>query len=69
MKVGEKTPTQLGPLKGANLNHWFKRLALSKGPNLMSSPPPSPVDGNKFSFRNVMFSRIPDDGKSKKNKQ
>jgi hypothetical protein len=22
MKVGEKTPTQLGPLEIANLNHW-----------------------------------------------
>jgi hypothetical protein len=22
MKVGEKTPTQLGPLERANLNHW-----------------------------------------------
>jgi hypothetical protein len=22
VKVGEKTPTQLGPLERANLNHW-----------------------------------------------
>jgi hypothetical protein len=25
VKVGEKTPTQLGPLERANLNHWFGR--------------------------------------------
>jgi hypothetical protein len=23
VKVGEKTPTQLGPLERVNLNHWF----------------------------------------------
>jgi hypothetical protein len=32
----------------------------------VSSPPPSPEDGNRSSFRNVVFSRIPDDGKSPK---
>jgi hypothetical protein len=48
---GEKTPAQLGPLKRANLNHWTSD---------------SPPDGNRSSFRNVMFSRIPDDGKSPK---
>jgi hypothetical protein len=35
----------------------------------MSSPPSSPVDGNRSSFRNVVFSRIPDDGKSPKTQQ
>jgi hypothetical protein len=29
----------------------------------VSSPPPSLEDGNRSSFRNVVFSRIPDDGK------
>jgi hypothetical protein len=32
VKGGKKTPTQLGPLERANLNHWT-RLILSKGPN------------------------------------
>jgi hypothetical protein len=32
------------------------RLALSKGPNWVSSPPPSPEDGNRSSFRNIVFS-------------
>jgi hypothetical protein len=35
----------------------------------MSSPPPSPEDENRSSFRNVVFSRIPDDGKSPKTQQ
>jgi hypothetical protein len=50
---GAKTPTHLGPLERL-------RLALSKGP--------SPEDGNRFTFRNVVFlvSRIPDDGQSPK---
>jgi hypothetical protein len=30
----------------------------------VSSPPPSPEDGNRYSFRNVVFSRIPEDGYS-----
>jgi hypothetical protein len=31
MKVGEKTPTQLGPLERANFNHWlFLRGQLSR---------------------------------------
>jgi hypothetical protein len=29
MNVGEKTPTQLGPLERANLNHWTFVLHLS----------------------------------------
>jgi hypothetical protein len=36
------------------------RLALSNGPN-RCLPPPSPEDGNRYSFRNGMFFRIPDD--------
>jgi hypothetical protein len=30
----------------------------------VSSPPPSPEDGNRSSFRNVVFFGIQDDGKS-----
>jgi hypothetical protein len=45
VKVGEKTPTQMGPLERA------------------STPSPSPEDGNRSSFRNVMFFGI-QDGKS-----
>jgi hypothetical protein len=33
----------------------------------VSSPPPSSEDTNRSSFRNVMFFRIPDDGKKSKN--
>jgi hypothetical protein len=57
VKVGKKTPTQLGPLERANLNHWTE---------VLSSSPVSPEDGNRCSFRNVVFSRIPGDGKSPK---
>jgi hypothetical protein len=32
----------------------------------VSSFPPSPEDGNRSSFRNVILSRIQDDGKSPK---
>jgi hypothetical protein len=28
VKVGETTPTQLGPLERANLNHWKRRVFL-----------------------------------------
>jgi hypothetical protein len=34
----------------------------------VSSPLPSPQDGNRSSFRNVVFSRIPENGKSPKKK-
>jgi hypothetical protein len=34
---------------------WL-RLALSKGPNRVDVPPPSPEDRNRFTFRNVVFS-------------
>jgi hypothetical protein len=42
--------TQLGPLERANLNHWS----------------PSPEEGKRSCFRNVVFTRISDDGKSPK---
>jgi hypothetical protein len=39
----------------------------SVGPLIKSkAQSPSPEDGNRSSFRNVVFSRIPDDGKSPK---
>jgi hypothetical protein len=59
---GGKTPTQLGPLEKANL-----KLFLRGPTEYVSSPPPSPEDGNRSSFRNVVFSRIPEDGKKSKN--
>jgi hypothetical protein len=62
VKVGVKTPTQLGPLERDYLQ-WL-RLALSKGPNWVGVfSPPSPEDGNRSSFRNVVFFGIQDDGK------
>jgi hypothetical protein len=42
-----ETPILLGPLERANLNHWINRVDVSL---------PSPEDGNKSSFRNIMFS-------------
>jgi hypothetical protein len=43
------------PIERANLIQWL-RLALSKGPNWLGVlPPPWPEDGNRFSFRNVVF--------------
>jgi hypothetical protein len=61
----EKIPTQLGPLEKDGL--WF-RLTLSKGPNWVGVFSPSPEDGNRCSFRNVVFIllRTPDDGRSPK---
>jgi hypothetical protein len=56
VKMGEKTPTQLGPLERANLNHWT-----------IQSPPPSPEDENKSSFRKVVFFGIQNDRKVQKN--
>jgi hypothetical protein len=49
---GEKTPTQLGPLERANLNHFLR------GPTEFASSPPSHEDENRSSFRNVMFSSL-----------
>jgi hypothetical protein len=44
LKWGGKTPTQLGPIERANLHHW------------VGVSPPSLEDGNRSSFRNVVFS-------------
>jgi hypothetical protein len=46
------------------LVQWL-RLALSKGPNRVGvffPPPLLPEDGNRSSFRNVVFLQTPDDG-------
>jgi hypothetical protein len=40
-----KTPTQLGPLERANLYHWTTPVRFTTA-----------VDGNRSSFRNVLFS-------------
>jgi hypothetical protein len=47
----EETPTLLGPLGTADLNHW----TLSKGQNRVDVSS-SPEDGKRFCFRNVVFS-------------
>jgi hypothetical protein len=44
----------LGPMDGANLRHWT--LALSNGPSRVGVSFPSPEDGSRSSFRNVVFS-------------
>jgi hypothetical protein len=50
---GEReTPTLLGPLERANLNHW----TLPKGPSRVGVSIPSHENGNRSSFRNVEFS-------------
>jgi hypothetical protein len=41
-----RTPTLLGPLERANLNHW---------PTPVRLPPPSLEDGNRSSFRNAVL--------------
>jgi hypothetical protein len=51
---GGKIPIKWGPLVIANHNPW--RLALYKGPNRVGVSPPSPEDGNRSSFLNVVFS-------------
>jgi hypothetical protein len=50
-----KAPTHFGPSERADLQwvQWL-RLDLSKGPNLVGVPPHE--DGNRSSFRNVVFS-------------
>jgi hypothetical protein len=50
LRGGKKTPTQLGPLERANLNHWSVSRCLL--------PPPLPEDGNRSSFRNIVFSSL-----------
>jgi hypothetical protein len=50
-------------------NYWVFGIFPSSGileNTPPSSPPPSPEDGNRSSFQNVVFSRIPDDRKSPK---
>jgi hypothetical protein len=59
VKVGEKTPSQLGPLERANLNHWtgWLRWALSKGPNWVGVFSPTFTWGRKqiqFPKRHVL---------------
>jgi hypothetical protein len=49
---GWETPTLLGPLERANLNHW---LSLSNGLDRVGVSQPSSEDGNRCSFRNVVF--------------
>jgi hypothetical protein len=46
--------TMLGPLEKANQVRYL-RLALSKGPNRVGISLPLPEDGNRPSFRNVVF--------------
>jgi hypothetical protein len=41
--------------------HCWVRIALSNGPNRASVSHPSPEEGNRSSFRNVVFFRIADD--------
>jgi hypothetical protein len=45
--------------------HWL-RLALSNEPNRVGVYHLQPEDGNIYSFRNVVFFRIPNDGQSRK---
>jgi hypothetical protein len=47
----KETPTLLGPLERAQLNHG----TISKGPNRVYVSLPSPEKGNRSSFRNVVF--------------
>jgi hypothetical protein len=59
-----KTSTLFGPLESDNLNFWTALspavgpvlgLALSKGSYRVDFFLPSPEEGNRFSFRNVVF--------------
>jgi hypothetical protein len=69
-QVRGETPTVLGPLERANLNHWTAtQISFSKGPKKAGISPPSTEDENRFSFRNVVFFgffRIPDQGQRPK---
>jgi hypothetical protein len=49
LRWGEKTPIQLGHLKRAYLDHCTQ---------LSRCLPPSPEDGNRSSFRNIVFSSL-----------
>jgi hypothetical protein len=54
---GKKTPTVVGPLERANLNHWSSSLGLtlSKGPNTVRVSLPSPEHRNTPSFLCVVL--------------
>jgi hypothetical protein len=49
-----ETLTNLSPVGRANRNHWTWS-AQSKGPNRVDVSFPSPVEGNKSSFRNAVL--------------
>jgi hypothetical protein len=51
---GKETTTQLSPLQRANLNHWT-RLDLSKRPSSVGVSLSTPEEGNRSSFRIIMF--------------
>jgi hypothetical protein len=54
-------PLTLWAWSQAKAKRWlvqWLRLALSKGPNWLGVPPPRPVDGNRSSFRYVVFSNF-----------
>jgi hypothetical protein len=57
---GKETPTLLGLSERANLNHWtitgWSRSVLIKGPNKVDISLPSPEDGDRSSFQNIVFS-------------
>jgi hypothetical protein len=53
---GWETQDLLGPLERVNPNHGLNGV----------SPAPSPEDGKTYSFRNIVFFRIPDDEQSPK---
>jgi hypothetical protein len=59
LQVRGEAPTKLDPLETANLVQRLK-LALSNEPNRVGASPLL-EDGNRSSFRNVVFFRIPDD--------
>jgi hypothetical protein len=44
-------------------NYTWRRVQVMKLLIMQFSPPPSPEDGNRSSFRNVVFFGIQDDGK------
>jgi hypothetical protein len=54
--VEKETPTVLGPLKKLTSITEPVQLALSKGPNKVGVSLPSPGEGKRSSFRNVVFS-------------
>jgi hypothetical protein len=59
---GWEKPNLLGPSERTNQWLW---LDLSKGPNRVGVSLPSPEDGNRSSFWNVVFSSIYNSSNSK----